>query len=86
MCQKIIKGTISIMPKLCIDCKYYKNAFFKSNKYGKCTKVFSIDLVDGTRFYNYASSIRTLECREQYFEPIEKSTLIQKISNLFLPF
>ena len=79
MCQRIIKGTISIMPKLCIECKYYKNAFLRPHKYGKCTKIFNINLVDGTKIYYHASSIRALECKEKYFELNEKTTLIHKI-------
>ena len=79
MCQRIINGTINNLPRLCIDCKFYENKFLFSHEYGKCTKIFNINLVDGTKIYNYASSIRALECKEKYFELNEKTTLMHKI-------
>ena len=34
-----------IIPKLCIDCKFYKNNFFTISKFGKCS-LFPIEKYD----------------------------------------
>ena len=69
LCTKNI-FLISIKPKLCIDCKFFRKNFFTPNKYGKCS-LFPIEkdnqyfLVDGnnnnkTEYY-YCSTSRKYE-------------------------
>ena len=63
-----ILSVISMNPKLCINCKFFKNDLFQDNKYGKCMKfpkVNDIDyfLVSGVKpakkiDYNFCSIVR----------------------------
>ena len=65
-------------PKLCIDCKYYKNRYCHHSTHG-------IDLVDGTPNYVYCAMMRLdhYPCKTEalLFEPQE--AVIYDIADLF---
>ena len=82
MNYKIIKNVTEI-PKLCINCKYFKKNNFYNNTFAKCTKTYMIDVVDGTHKYSYASIAREYECKEKYFEQKEMSEFELFIDSFF---
>lgn len=66
-----IVSAVSMKPKFCIDCKYFKNGISTSDKFGKCSLFPKVDtdpydtyfLIDGKREpkkieYTYCSTSR----------------------------
>lgn len=62
---------VSFNEKLCMNCKYFKNSFFRDNKFGKCSlfpkeETNKYHLVDGSPSipeteYTYCSTARSYD-------------------------
>lgn len=65
------------MPKICKDCKHFISPPPNYQKrFGLCKKGGTIDLIDGSIVYEYASSMRADKCRGTLWEP--NSSTIKK--------
>ena len=79
---KII-NSVTPLPKLCKDCKYLKKGIFSDYTFAECTKIYTIDLIAGSRKYDYASIAREYDCKEKYFEEKIISGLEKYINSMF---
>lgn len=63
---RIDNNTRSIV--LCKNCSHYMPSFLSGQKYGRCRKFGTLDLVDGTINYDYASIARKYSCKGEYYQ------------------
>jgi hypothetical protein len=59
-------------PKLCKNCIFFKKSLFNNNKFGLCTFSRTVDTIDGSVEYPYASIYRVDKCKEKYYKEAKK--------------
>ena len=80
---EIVHGNTSI-PKLCKNCKYLTKNGFLGYNFARCTKIYSINLIDGSYIYEYASISREYKCKAEYFEEKEKTSFEKFLESIKL--